>query len=471
MDALVQPIERVVEAGEWFVRTPSLRVLHIVTSGLLRTPVLSHLCASELLEANTCPFFVLEGPTEPGDDGWTLRAEELRLDWEGLAKSAPDDVFVEPLWAPQHARTPLTRFGLELGRALASVRAPMTGLVIVLAPVWVRDPEVWRRDLEILLAERGLAGARFVIVELEEPHALPVVRKLGGAAEHLDLRVDEAALRDEANARLDAMKNAPPGATGPQLVGAAGPRVTPPRRKRDPAPLTPEQREETARQIGIAPAMLDPDVMQSLRVLVLSAAAAMGEKNAPEAVRLQREARDLCMQHGLAREAVVNELVLAGYVLQGGSPARALELFRDARGRAEAAQLADFAVQAQMAVGSCLLVLKQVDEAAAAYAQAGQLGANAGAPILAIEAYRMCGQLLASRGKLQEASTAFRRALDTAEDGGEAVKTGSTAMEAARELAALCRKHGLTQQAASLEAQAAAIEASIHAGEGSAPPS
>ena len=35
----------------------------------------------------------------------------------------------------------------------------MTGLVIVMVPVWVRDPEVvWRRDLEILLAERSLAG-------------------------------------------------------------------------------------------------------------------------------------------------------------------------------------------------------------------------------------------------------------------------------------------------------------------------
>lgn len=101
------------------------------------------------------------------------------------------------------------------------------------------------------------------------------------------------------------------------------------------------------------------------------------------------------------------------------------------------------------------------DDAVTAYAEAGQLGANHGAPIIAIEAYRMCGQLLASKGRLEEAGTAFRRALDTATHGGEDVMRNSTAMEAARELAKLGRKHGLTGQAESLEAQAAAIEASL----------
>src|SRR5882724_10290689 len=139
MDSFVKPLERVVEATEWFLRTPTLRVLHVATSGLLRAPVLRHLTAAELLDFNTCPFFVLEAPTEVDDDGWGLRADELRADWEGLRDGAPGPDDVAPLW-PAHGEQPsVARFAHELHHALGLLRAPMTGLVIVLAPVWVRD--------------------------------------------------------------------------------------------------------------------------------------------------------------------------------------------------------------------------------------------------------------------------------------------------------------------------------------------
>ncbi len=458
MNSLVKPIERVVEASEWFVRTPSIRLLHIVTSGLLRAPVLKHLTATELLDANSCPFFVLEAATEPGDDGWLLRTEELRADWESLHASAPATVGLPPLWPAESGRPALSRFGLELGRALAAVRAPMTGLVIVLAPVWVRDAVRWREDLAVLLGLRGLSAARFVVVEADTSCSSPVVEKMAGAASYVEARIDDDALQAETDASLDALKNAPPGATGIQLVGAAGPPVAAPRRPNQLPPLSPEQRAVTAQELGISPALLDADAMKQLRVLVLSAAAAMRQRDVEGAIRLQREARDFCVGHALVREAVVNELVLAGYVLQAGDPQRALELFRQGRARAEKADLNDMAVQAQIAVGSCLLLGKRVDDAAAAYAEAGQLGAGRGAPILAIEAFRMCGQLLASKGREQEATTAFRRAIETAERGGADVQKGSSMVDAARQLAAICRKHGLVQQADSLEAQALAVE-------------
>jgi hypothetical protein len=47
------------------------------------------------------------------------------------------------------------------------------------------------------------------------------------------------------------------------------------------------------------------------------------------------------------------------------------------------------------------------------------------------------------------------------EAAGSEAQRSSTAMEAARALAAVCRKHGLLRQAGSLEAQTAAMEASI----------
>lgn len=458
MDALSQPIERVLEASEHFVRTPSVRVLHVLTSQLLRTPVLEHLCANEYYDFNTCPFFVLEGATEPGDDGWLVRCEELRGDWEALAAEAPEGAMA-PLWPAQRAQAPVARFGLELGAALSLLRPPMTGLVIVLAPLVLRDAPQWRRDLGILLRERALSRARFILVELEEAASYPVLDELpAGSVERVDAKIDDRALAAEMDQRIDLMANAPPGATGPILAGAAGPRVAPPPRRRQATPMTPAQREERAKELGIPAAYLDPDVMQALRVLVMRAAQALRDGRAPEAVRYQREARDHCVAHGMPREAVVAELVLAGYVLQGGSPERALDVFRDAARRAETGQLGDLAVQAHMAIASCLLVLERVEDAAVAYAEAGKLGMASGATVLAIEAYRMCGQLLASRNRLEEAATAFRRALEAADRTPPEQRPATSAPDAARQLAALCRKHGLHQQADSLEAQAAALE-------------
>lgn len=458
MDALVKALEKVVESGEWFVRTPSVRVLHVVTNKVLRLPVLQHLVASELLEPNTSPFFVLEAPTEPGDDGWTLRADELRADWKGLCDSAPDSSLMGPLWPEESQQQPLARFSAELGLALASIRSPMTGLVLVLAPVWIRDRTTWCRDLTALFRAKGLEKARFVVVEVDEPESLAVIKQLGPAAEQVDARVSDASLGEEMSARLEAMKNAPSGATGFALVGGAGPAVAPPKRASDPPRVPPEQRQSLAAELGISPALFDLDLMKQLRVLVMSAAGAMRAGQATEAVRLQREARDLCVKHAMVREAVVNELVLGGYVLQGGAPELALKVFGDGRKRAEAAGLIDMAVQAQIAKGSCLLVMKRVDEAVAAYDEGGQLGASASAPVLGIESYRMCGQLLVSKGRLKDAATAFRRAIDTAERGGDQVKRDSSIVDVMRQLAALCRKHGLVQQADSLEAQAVVIE-------------
>lgn len=458
MEALIRPLERVVEATEWFVRTPALRLLHIATSGVLRVPVLRHVAATELLEINSCPFFVLEAPTEPADDGWSLRCEELRADWQGLLEGAPDPRAVGPLWPEQSGAPAVVRFALELGKALAALRPPLPGLIVVLAPVWVRDPARWRGDLRALLGARELAKARFIVVETDDAAARDLVDKLGPAAEHVDARVSDSAVRADMAARIDAMKNAPAGASPFQLSGGAGPPVVPPVRKGQAAAPSGEQRAAAAAELGLSPTLLDPDAMKELRVLVLSAAAAMQEGRPADAIPLQRQARDFCVRHGMAREAVVNELCLAGYVLQAGRPERALEIFRDGRVRAEAAGLIDMAVQAQIAVGSCLLVSKRVDDAAAAYAEAGQLGAGANAAVLAIEAFRMCGQLLATKGRLQEATIAFRRALETGQQGGPEVQTGSSFATAARQLAALCRKHGLKQQADALDAQAAVVE-------------
>jgi hypothetical protein len=78
--------------------------------------------------------------------------------------------------------------------------------------------------------------------------------------------------------------------------------------------------------------------------------------------------------------------------------------------------------------------------------------------MLAIDAYRMSGQLFAGQKRLEEATQVWRRALALAAQAEPAARLGSTAPDVARALADLCARHGLSAQATSLRAQAAALE-------------
>jgi tetratricopeptide (TPR) repeat protein len=462
MDSIAQPLSRVVEAVQRFILAREVRLLHVATEPAMRLAVLEHIAAGEHHGDNHSPFFVLETPTLDGEDEWEGRAEELRADYEELRTAldkAGEGVSLPEPWPVPRGPRELARFSVELSEALRRFTSPFDGVVLVLAPVEVRDPKRWAAEVKRLLTQPELKKARLIVVETDGPHCEPLAQALAEAGACVDARPDEAQSRKDMAQMLAAMASAPPGATGPQVLGAAGPRVAPPPRAKAPPPMSAAQREEVARELKLSPALLDPGFQQTLRLKVLTAAHALREGKATQAVQEQREARDMCLKAGLKREAVTMELVLGGYVLQAKQSAQALEVFRDARKNAEAHQFPDLAVQAQLAQASTLLVLQRSEEAAKAYAEAGKLGVAAASPVLAIEGYRMCGQLLAGMGKVKEATAVWKQALETAEKASEDERLASSAPEAARQLAALCRKHGLKVQAESLEAQAAALEA------------
>lgn len=461
MDSIAQPLTRVVEAVQRFILDRDVRLLHVATDASLRLAVLEHIAAGEHHGDNHAPFFVLETPTDEKEDGWKGRAEELRADYEELRTllaRAEEGVSLPELGAESKAPSALARFSLEVNGALRRLTSPFDGVVLVLAPVWVREPKRWVSDVKVLLTRAELRRARFILVEADGPHCEPLAVALAKEAERVDARPDDKKAAEDMAQMLVAMVSAPAGATGARAVGAAGPRVAPPPRKGEPQPMSAAQREEMARELKVEPALLDPGFHQALRLKVLSAAHALREGKAAQAVHEQREARDMCLKAGLKREAVTMELVLGGYVLQAKQTAQALEVFQAARQRAEAHQLPELAVQAQLARASTLLVLQRSDEASRAYAEAGKLGMAASSPVLAIEGYRMCGQLLAGAGKLAEATAAWKTALQVADKAPPDQRSASSAPEAARQLAALCRTHGLKAQADSLEAQAAALE-------------
>ncbi|AKF86433.1 hypothetical protein MFUL124B02_26805 [Myxococcus fulvus 124B02] len=463
MDSLAQPLMRVVKAVQQFIIAPEVRLLHVVTEPSLRLAVLEHIAAGEHHGRNHSPFFVLETPTWDGVDEWEGRAEELRSDYEELRAALAKEgqgLSLPEIWPQVNGQRGLVLFCLELSEALRRFSAPpFDGVVLVLAPVEVREAERWVSELKVLLTRKELRKARLIVVEADGPHGGALAMALAKEAFQVDARPDEKHLREDMAQLLSGMAAAPEGASGAQVVGAAGPRVHPPPRANAPPPMSDTRREELARELKMAPALLEPGFQQTLRLKILSAAHCMREGQVVQAIQIQREVRDLCLGAGLNREAVTLELVLGGYVLQSNQASQALGVFRDARKRAEAHQLAELAVQAQLSTASTLLVLQRTEDAALAYAEAGRLGLAASQPILAIEGYRMCGQVLAGGGKVAEATAAWRKALDAADLVPRAEGPVSSAPEVARQLAALCRKHGLKVQAESLEAQAVTLEA------------
>jgi tetratricopeptide (TPR) repeat protein len=200
--------------------------------------------------------------------------------------------------------------------------------------------------------------------------------------------------------------------------------------------------------------------MRRLRIQVLAASQAAQGQRFPEAVRLQADARDICVSAGLLREAVVMELVLGSYALHGGAAEVALSVFDQARARAAGGGLVDLAAQALIARGGALLLQRQRADAALAYVDAGNIAAGlSSSPILAIEAFRLAGTVLLSMRNEEQAVAAWQRAVRLAEAAPGDQVAGSSAPAAARALAEVCRRHDLVAQADSLIAQADAWEA------------
>jgi tetratricopeptide (TPR) repeat protein len=462
IDAITKPLARVVDAAQTFVAERDVRLLHVITTEALRIATIRHIVAEELHSENRCPFLILEAPAVANGAGWGACADELRADMEELRAlhEKAGDHGIEIRSMPREARcsSALGRFGVELRAALECVSAPIEGLVIVLAPIEVGDAKQWAEDVAALVGRKDLARARWVIVDIEDPICRPAAEALGEAAITVDARVAGADIRAGIEDMLASVASAPPGARGMRLVGAAGPDELPPPRKTRPAPPTPEQAQALADAKGVPAASLQVEPMHKLRSLVVSAAAALARGDAQGAVAKQREARSMSLGMGLRRVAVMMALVLGGYAIQAGASQTAVEIFREARAEAEAEKLPELAAQAQMAIGASLLVQKKSDDAAFAFAEAGGLAATMGSPIMAIEGYRMCGQLLAAKGDHEHASQAFCRALEIADDTTTIERGVSSAPQAARALAALCRAHALEVQATSLEQQAIAME-------------
>ncbi|KYF75452.1 hypothetical protein BE11_26210 [Sorangium cellulosum] len=448
----------------WFTRAREVRLLVVRTSGDLRGAVLDLLPGFEFHADNLSPWIVLDDARTGEDAGWVARSNRLAVAWERRREAYARDgveVGAVPLPATVSLRQSPTSgpspylfvFELMAGAVLRGLREPLQGLILVLAPTIVDDARALDEEVARLLTARNLAGCRVVVVlDLEESPPRRAMAAVGPlaiearcAVEHQQQQADFAALLASAHDGARASGG---------VVGPHG--MAPPRRIDAPPELPREHRDAILRDAGINPAYFEAS--PRLRDQILGAALAMQQGRGPDAIAQQRSACDLAASLDLAVVEVICRVTLASYLSALDRSEAAVEEIEQAVNLARAHRLPQQESQALLALGLVHALAQRFADAARAYVHAARTAAAAGATLLAIEGWRLAGQLALEVNAEAQAIDCLKEAVRMAADSEPAVAQLSSGPEAARRLAALCRARGWPTQAASLDEQADRFE-------------
>jgi tetratricopeptide (TPR) repeat protein len=454
MEAYQKPIDDLREILRWFIAVQELQLLHVAVSSELRQPALREIAQAQAQEQNRAALFFFTTPALNDDSDWSDRIVELAESFEMFAEEAAKGAPPHTLRAPAWTQNPgVPGFKTALKQAVNAVQpACDDGVVAILAPEGIEDSLRWVTELRHLVGDRSLSKVRFIVVELAPAPSRALATEMGGFAESVDLELDAGASKVFLAKILRGMKTAPPGADPQRVAGMAGPREAPPPRRNRAAP-PPDQAAAELQGVGVNPGFASPDAMQALRIEALSASLAHQEGRPQDAIQHQLRAKEVAENAGLTREATLMQLMLGSYLLQSAGPAQALGVFDQVAKRAKAEGYADLEVQSHMSRGGALLMSQRPFEAAQAYREGAVVAEQQPSKALAIECNRMIGQILLGTGNEKEAAAAWQRALALAEGADPLERGTSSAPVAARDLAALYRRHGLHQQADALDAQ------------------
>jgi tetratricopeptide (TPR) repeat protein len=433
MEAYREPIERLLAAMERFVRDRSLRLLHVVVAPELRAAALDTVLAFEWHAHNRSPFVAFEQGHTAARPAWDERADDTRGQHaRRRAKLAEHGGELPAL--PAASGTGQAAFASVLLQLLHATPPHAEGLNVVLAPASLADAPQWLEALRPLVADPRLQPARFVIVEPEPGPSLPLATELGEAATSVRVVPDAAAKQRELDAQLAAF----PAATPP----GAGPAAAPPPHPARPPPIEPGP-EAKLRAVVVE--------------RVVAGSLAVRDGRVAEGVQRIREARDMCEQAGMHREAINLELVLGGQLAAAGAPGQAEQSYARAIESASKRERHDQAATARFALGAVKLGRRDRHGAMVTLAEGTVAAERSGLPALAIEGGRLTGQVAAELGMEAQAIAFFTKAVKLAEAAGPQAPLTS-AGESARRLAAICAKRGLREQAATFDAKAEQLE-------------
>lgn len=458
MESIAAPLRRLQEEGSWFARAQELRLLHVRTDATMRGAVIERLMSLEHHADNRALFYRFDDPFAGSDRGWPARVQRLADQHAAKIDAvAPAGVVVQPLGhaaaAPKPAAGGFSALLFQIGQTLG---APLAGAVVLLAPAQVEEPAAFHDELAALVAAPQLSHVRWIVVEADGDAARELVQALGARALQCDGRVDEAQQQKDLAASGAAAASDPPVPLPVELgwraPGAMPDVAAPPRRDRGRPPT-----DDELRAAGLSPKFVNGGGEQ-LKKLVLGAALAMRQNRHPDAVTLQARAAALCAEMEMPREQILNVTILGGYLLAAAQRAHAREAYTKARDLAVAGGFDDLIAQTELALGMLDAVDRLPAEAAGHYAAAAQHAEKADVAPLAIECWRMAGQLALEARLETGAVDCWKRALALAEPLQVDLAKLTSAAEVARALAAVCRRRGLVAQADSLERRSVEVE-------------
>lgn len=452
MDAFAEPLNRLTRAAWFWTASAAVRVLHVDVGAELRTLALRSLGAQEGDADHRRAILVLEDASAGEGGGWAERCRRVEQNHaERVAAFREAELDLGELVLPPWEGGELGRYGALLQAYRDSLRAPLEGLAVVLAPTRVEDPTRWRAEVRALLYNERLADVRWALVETEQGHLSEIIAELGGAARTCVCHVDDEQLSRD----LAAMSGARSAAgDGPSSAGMAWPQgVDLPSRPARPEARTPP-REPTPEE----------RYRHDLSTHVLCAVAAARAEDLGLASTHQREARNLAAQHDDTLELVRQEMTLGGYLLAAGELDSALQRFENAAGWAYEAELFVPVAVARLSAAMIHVVQRRPNEALESYADGARWAEHAGEGVLAIEGWRLAGQLALELEREEEAIQAWSRAVALAGEDPEAAALSSVA-DLAGLLARVLRGRGLHEQADALEARLSASTPDVAAEE------
>jgi tetratricopeptide (TPR) repeat protein len=446
------------EEGAWFARAQEVRLLWVVADTSGRSGALGLVERLEYHADNRSPFIVLDDPWSGPDRGASARSVRFAERFAAKADSLRQAGIEVGPFAPAEAHAGLEALGARLALAVAALRPPLTGLVVVLAPSRIDAPEAFLADVHALVTARGLEAVRWIVIEADSGHLAPLARELGGErALSVDARFDEATQQQDLAAIAGPAPS--PGAPlvapfpwGPWSSGGAMPDAAPPRRLDDgPAPS-----DEQLRQNGLEPRYVKGGA-QRLKQLMLGAALALRQQRSSDAIELQTRAVSLCDELGLHEPHATQRLVLAGYLLAASERAGARAQYERVVALARKERLAAREVQAELGLGM-LDAIEQRPSALGHYESAARVAETAGTLPLAIECRRMAGQCANDLGAHEQARQHWQHALTLADRLAPDIQRATSAADIARLLAQLLEAYGEAGRAAELQRRAFSIE-------------
>jgi tetratricopeptide (TPR) repeat protein len=450
MQSISTPMSSVLEDGAWFARAHEVRLWLVRCDENLRGSLLRLIPRLEFHADNRSSWTVLPDDHTSKDDGWTHRAVRLVDDWQVRSAAFNKAGSEQGEAGFELAQTDLPAFHSAAAAVLAAQRAPLAGAVVVLAPGLVERPKALHAALAMLIKNPALAAMRWVVVvDVDVPVPAALIDELGPERALVSVGVVD---RQQQRRDLQAMLSP----EAPRFGAAFPLGVKPPRRVDDPPPLPTAQRDAALRASGVDPAYLEH--APELRRAVLGAALAMSEGDGESALAQQRRACELCDRLGLVAVKVVTRITLASYLSGLGRRDEARHELHAAIAAARAQQAHRAEAQAHLALGLLHNLERASRPAIDAYTAAARASEAAAEPMLAIEAWRMAGQVAARARLVDEAESWFREALRVAGGADPQVVASTSAAEAARQLAELYAKNGQAAQAAAMHEQADALE-------------